>query len=100
MQTKEPIYLMRRGYKSVVLVDAQTVENRLRVLRTFPELGCPYDSEFPSAMPHHVVLVTFADHKEIFCTVYLEHDVTPVVAIDWIRDMRMNPMAPFVSDDN
>ena len=38
--------------------------------------------------------------QEIFCTVYLEHDVTPVVAIDWIRDMCMNPMAPFVSDDN
>ena len=89
MRTQEPIYLTRRGYKSVVLVDAETIENCLRAPWTFPEVGCPYDSEFPSAAPDHEALVTVADHKGIYYT----------VAIEWILDVRMDPVAKVVSDD-
>ena len=91
MQTKEPIHQARRGYKSVVLLDAEAVEKRLRILQTFPEVGCPYDSEFPSAAPDHEALVTVADHKGIYYT---------VVAIEWIRDVCMDPMAKVVSGDS
>lgn len=80
--------------------DAKAVEKRLCALQTFPELGCPFDPEFPSAMPDHEVLVTFADHKGIYYTVFLDQDETPVVAIEWIRDVRMDPRAPFVSSDS
>lgn len=50
-------------------------------------------------MPDHVVLVTVADRKGVYYMVFLGHDETPVVAIEWIRDVRMDPMAPFISDD-
>lgn len=76
--------------------DARRVRRRLEVLQTAPYMGAIYDPVYDAARPPHQVRATYAGHFGIYYTV---DDAGRTVNVEYLEDVRRDPMGRFESDE-
>lgn len=100
---------MMRGYRVVLassVVDAMAgitsrddscrVRCGLEALRIAPAMGAVYDPVYEAARPPHEVRATYAGH---FGTYYTVDDACSTVNVEYLEDVRRDPMGRFTSGE-